>query len=104
MNIALDTNAYSDFFRGVMSRVAVIRSATRIHVPLIVLGELRAGFASAHRETENLTTLESFLSRPRVSVPRPDEETTEHCAKIFRGSEKSAWRSRQTIRLHSFRA
>ncbi len=83
MKVALDTNAYSDFFRGVPSRVAVIRSATRIHVPLIVLGELRAGFAAGNREAENLATFESFLSRPRVSVLRLDEETTEHYARIF---------------------
>ena len=82
-NVALDTNAYSDFFRGVPSRVAVFRSAARIHIPLIVIGELRAGFAAGNREVENLAALESFLSRPRVSVLRPDEETTEHYAKIF---------------------
>ena len=40
--VALDTNAYSDFMRGVPERVRVVR----IHVPLIVLGELRAGFAA----------------------------------------------------------
>ena len=83
MNVALDTNAYSDFLRGVESRVAVVRAAERIHLPLIVIGELRAGFAAGSREMENLATLESFLSRPRVSVLRLDEETTEHYAKIF---------------------
>ncbi len=83
MNVALDTNAYSDFLRGVESRVAVVRSADRLHLPLIVLGELRAGFAAGNREAENLTALTQFLGSQRVSVLHPDEITTEHYARIF---------------------
>ena len=83
MTVALDTNAYSDFLRGVPSRVAVVRVAGRIHLPLIVLGELRAGFAAGNREAENLAALEQFLTSPRVSVLHPDEATTEHYARIF---------------------
>ena len=83
MTVALDTNAYSDFLRGVESRVAVVRSAERLHLPLIVLGELRAGFAAGSRETDNLAALAQFLASPRVSVLHPDEATTEHYARIF---------------------
>ena len=83
MIVALDTNAYSDFMRGVPERVRVVRTAERIYVPLIVLGELRAGFAAGSRERENLETLQKFLASPRVSVLSPDETTTEHYARIF---------------------
>jgi tRNA(fMet)-specific endonuclease VapC len=83
MNVALDTNAYSDFLRGDSARVAIVRKADRIHLPLIVMGELRAGFAAGSRETENLVTLRRFLSSPRVSVLLPDETTTEHYARVF---------------------
>ena len=83
MSVALDTNAYSDFMRGVPERVRVVRTAERIYVPLIVLGELRAGFAAGSREQENLETLRKFLASPRVSVLSPDETTTEHYARIF---------------------
>ena len=83
MRIALDTNAYSDFMRGVPERVRVVRTVERIDVPLIVLGELRAGFAAGSREEENLATLRKFLASPRVSVLSPDETTTEHYARIF---------------------
>ena len=58
MKVALDTNADSDFLRSVPSRVDVVRFAERIHLPLIVLGELRAGFAAGNREEENPATLE----------------------------------------------
>ena len=61
----------------------MVRTAERIHLPLIVLGELRAGFAAGSRERENVATLRKFLASPRVSVLSPDELTTEHYARIF---------------------
>lgn len=57
MNVALDTNAYSDFLRGTPSRVEIVRRANLIFLPLVVLAELRAGFAAGNREAENLETL-----------------------------------------------
>ena len=78
MNVALDTNAYSDFMRGVSERVAIVRAAHAIALPFIVLGELRAGFAAGDRESANATTLQRFLASPRVSVLPADEQTT-HC-------------------------
>jgi hypothetical protein len=52
MKLALDTNAYSDFFRSIPSRVTIIRQAERIFLPFIVLGELRGGFALGRKESE----------------------------------------------------
>jgi tRNA(fMet)-specific endonuclease VapC len=83
MKVALDTNAYSDFLRGVAGRVDIVRRATQIYLPLIVVGELRAGFASGSREAENLAGLRQFLASPRVSVLSPDDVTTEHYARVF---------------------
>ena len=83
MNVALDTNAYSDFMRGDPVRVQVIRSARHIHIPLIVLGELRAGFAAGNRESTNAANLQRFLNSPRVSILLPDEQTTHHYAQLY---------------------
>jgi tRNA(fMet)-specific endonuclease VapC len=83
MNVALDTNAYSDFMRGDPTRVQVIRTARQIHVPLIVLGELRAGFAAGNQESTNATNLQRFLNSPRVSILLPDEQTTHHYAQLY---------------------
>ena len=83
MNVALDTNAYSDFLRGTPSRVEIGRRANLIFLPLVVLAELRAGFAAGNREAENLETLRRFRASPRVSVLQPDEATTEHYARVF---------------------
>ncbi len=62
MNVALDTNAYTDFMRGDDSRVSVVRHARSIRLPLIVLGELRAGFAAGNRESSNAANLQRFLA------------------------------------------
>lgn len=83
MQIALDTNAYSDFMRGEPNRVQVLRAAGLIFLPLIVLGELRAGFAAGNQESTNAANLQRFLNSPRVSVLIPDEQTTHHYAQLY---------------------
>lgn len=82
MNVALDTNAYSDFMRGDGDRVRVVRAARTITLPLIVLGELRAGFAAGNRESANAANLRRFLASPRVSILLPDEQTAHHYAQL----------------------
>jgi predicted nucleic acid-binding protein len=83
MNLALDTNAYSDFMRGDERRVDLLRGARRIYLPLIVLGEIRAGFAAGNQESANAANLQRFLNSPRVSILLPDEQTTRHYAQLF---------------------
>ena len=82
MNIALDTNAYSDFMRGDGERVQIVRAARSIVMPIIVLGELRTGFAASDRESANAANLQRFLASPRVSALLPDEQTTHHYAQL----------------------
>ena len=82
VNIALDTNAYSDFMRGDRVRVQIVRAARSIALPIIVLGELRAGFAAGNRESTNAANLQRFLASSRVSVLLPDEQTTHHYAQL----------------------
>ena len=82
MNIALDTNAYSDFMRGDGERVQIVRAARSIAMPIIVLGELRAGFAAGDRESANAANLQRFLASLRVSALLPDEQTTHHYAQL----------------------
>ena len=56
--------------RGVSERVRVVRTVERIQVPLIVLGELRAGFAAGSREEENFEILrKSPCSCARAARP-----------------------------------
>ena len=83
MNIALDTNAYSGFMRGDPERVRIVRAARSIAIPIIVLGELRAGFAAGNQESSNAANLQRFLASPRVSVLLPDEQTAHHYAQLY---------------------
>lgn len=52
-------------------------------MPVIVLGELRAGFLGGARAPENEANLVRFLNSPRVDTLLPDEETTHHYARLF---------------------
>ena len=84
MRVALDTNRYVDFCRGISETLDVIQRADQIFVPLVVLAELRSGFLVGSRGPENEQVLTRFLASARVRVLSPDEETTHHYARLFR--------------------
>ncbi len=83
MNVALDTNAYSDFMRGSPSHLRVVETASHIYLPLFVVGELRAGFVGGNQATKNAASLQRFLNEPGVSMLMPDEQTTHRYVQIF---------------------
>lgn len=83
MNVAIDTNRYVDFMRGVDEAVARFRAASSIAVPFVVVGELRAGFACGRKSRANEKNLGKFLSRSRVRVLWCDEATTHLYARVF---------------------
>lgn len=75
VEIAIDTNRYRDFVDG---------NPDAISVPLVVIAELRAGFAVGSRGYENERVFEAFLHRPRVHILVPTLDTTRHYATLFR--------------------
>jgi tRNA(fMet)-specific endonuclease VapC len=83
VRIVVDTNRYRDFCEGVPEAVGRFRSAAQIMVPFVTLAELRAGFLAGTEGGRNARVLAMFLSRPRVRVLFPDEETTHHYARIW---------------------
>jgi tRNA(fMet)-specific endonuclease VapC len=83
MKVALDANRYSDLCRGIAKVVEQTSHAERVYLPLIVLGELRAGFQAGSRARQNERILVRFLSSPRVRLLLPDEQTTFHYASLF---------------------
>ena len=64
--LIIDTNVYSGFMRGEPRAVRVLRAAHEIHLPLIVLAELLAGFAAGARPQKNRDELARFMASPRV--------------------------------------
>lgn len=82
-SLMVDTSAYSAFKRGHSGVVEALQQARSILIPVIVLGELLAGFEiSAHRE-KNRTELQTFQDKPRVKQVRITGDTTKHYANIY---------------------
>jgi tRNA(fMet)-specific endonuclease VapC len=83
MKVALDANRYCDLCRGVAEVAERTAQAERVYLPLIVLGELRAGFQAGSRTRQNERILVRFLNSPRVRLLLPDEQTSFHYANLF---------------------
>lgn len=83
MRLALDTNAYTAFCKNHQTAVDAIQIADELILPLMVLGELRAGFSVGRRGGENERTLQRFLNSKRVAVKSPNEDTTYLYARLF---------------------
>jgi len=81
--LLIDTNVYSGFMLGHPTAVTALRSTAQINLPLIVLGELLAGFAAGTREARNRDQLARFMASPRVRVLNPDEKTARAYAELF---------------------
>lgn len=83
MRLALDTNRYTDFARGLAEVVEKLRQAERIYLPFVTLAELRAGFLCGRQARKNENHLVRFLNASRVEVLFADEHTTHHYARLF---------------------
>ncbi|MFP4373853.1 MAG: type II toxin-antitoxin system VapC family toxin [Spirochaetaceae bacterium] len=84
VEIVIDTNRYRDFVYGEVGTVSIFRSAPKIYVPLVVVAELRAGFAVGSRGAENQRVFERFIRRPRLEIMIPTMDTTRHYAGLYR--------------------
>lgn len=71
MEVALDTNAYSDWLRSGLWN-GKISQASRIIVPTIVIGELFHGFHGGDRFQKNKGILMDFLGEDAVEAVAPD--------------------------------
>ena len=81
--LVIDTNVYSGFLLGESRALRILRTADEIHVPLIVLAELLAGFAAGTRAQKNRDELRHFMASPRVNLLKPDEKTANHYADVY---------------------
>lgn len=83
MRVALDTNRLTDLFRGDADLSQFLEEAEEIWIPLIVLGEIRAGIYGGSRQAQGEATLARFLAKPSVNILAPDNQTTVHYARLF---------------------
>ena len=84
MNLALDTNRYTDLCRGDGEVIDLVESADSVSLPFVVIGELRAGFAVGRQGPRNEAVLRRFLLKPGVHIVYADDQTTHHYANIYR--------------------
>lgn len=68
MKRCLDTCAYSRLMRGNANLQACLEEVDLLFVPVIVLGEIHAGFEAGTRLAENEYQLKSFLELPGVRI------------------------------------
>jgi tRNA(fMet)-specific endonuclease VapC len=88
MRIALDTNRYRDLSAGEEEVAHLLEEAESVHVPFVVLGELRAGFALGRKGRENEVVLQRFLTKPGVRILYPGDVTTHFYATLYRQLRK----------------
>lgn len=84
MNLAIDTNRYTDLCRGNPELVALLEQADQVWMPFVVLAELRTGFTFGSRGTANEAVLHRFLAEPGVDVLYAGKSTTYHYAGLYR--------------------
>ncbi|VGO20122.1 type II toxin-antitoxin system VapC family toxin [Pontiella sulfatireligans] len=83
MRLLIDTNRYRDLCDAKPDAMDMIQNADGIHIPFIVLAELRSGFLCGTMARKNEQYLTLFLNSPRVTPLFADENTTHHFAKLF---------------------
>ena len=81
--LILDTSAYVAFKRGQQQAVEILQLAETIVIPVIVLGELLAGFAFGAREAENRRELTAFLDSPRVQMATVGSTTASWYGRVY---------------------
>ncbi len=83
MRVAVDTNRLIDLLRGDAQLAERLGACDEVWVPLMVLGEIKAGFHGGTQRHRNEALLQRFLAKATVSVLLPGRETAEHYARIF---------------------
>jgi len=83
VRVAIDTNRLSDLFRGDADLAVWLGNCDEIWLPLIVVGEIKAGFLGGSQRTRNENLFNRFLAKPTVGVLLPTRETAEQYARLF---------------------
>jgi predicted nucleic acid-binding protein len=83
MSFTLDTSAYSAFNRGDKRLRKWFTSDNDIVVPIIVIGELRAGFVAGNKRKENEELLQRFLDSPNVYVQTITDKATVIYSQVY---------------------
>ena len=83
MKFALDTSAYSAFNRGDARLRDLISAKHDICVSIIVVGELKSGFAAGSQRQANEQLLQTLLDAPNVELINLSLATTKELANLY---------------------
>jgi predicted nucleic acid-binding protein len=83
VRVAVDTNRLTDLLQGDARLAERLGACDEVWIPLVVLGEIKAGFHGGAQRHRNEALLQRFLAKATVSVLLPGRETAEHYARIF---------------------
>ena len=83
VRVALDTNRLIDLFRGDTELAQRLEICEEVWIPLVVLGEIKAGFYGGTQQRRNEVLLNRLLAKSSVEVLIPGRETAEHYARLF---------------------
>jgi tRNA(fMet)-specific endonuclease VapC len=84
VNLALDTNRYTDLCQDDPEVTRLLEEADQVYLPFAVVAELRGGFACGSRGSENERVLQEFLRKPGVEILFAGETTTRTYASLYR--------------------
>jgi tRNA(fMet)-specific endonuclease VapC len=83
VRLLVDTNLYTDFARGVPEVVDRFETADLVVISVVVLGELRSGFAVGSQRASNEKILDQFLDRANVVTQELDAGSSQFYATVF---------------------
>lgn len=83
MRAALDMNRLTDLFQGDQELADRLGECDEVWIPLMVLGEIQAGFYGGSQQHKNEILLRSFLVQSTVGILLPARDTAEHYARLF---------------------
>lgn len=84
MRLLLDTNRLSDALLQVAEVLDQLEIAETIYVPVVALGEIRAGFLGGQRASRNEERLQWFLSQSGICVAGIDASVSHRYAAVHR--------------------
>ena len=83
MRVAIDTNRLTDLWQGDAELAEWLGTCEEVWIPLIVLGEIKAGFYGGTQQRRNEVLLHRLLAKPTVQILAPGRETAEQYARVF---------------------
>ena len=83
VRVALDTNRLCDLFRGDTTLARRLEVCDEVWIPLVVLGEIKAGFYGGNRPKQNDIVLRKLLAKATVDVLLPTRATAEQYGRLF---------------------